>query len=51
MLDNSDLKALPISNERWYEIDDIQDLDIAEALFASDEEHHRLYMKRFGGYW
>ena len=51
MLDNSDLKALPISNERWYEIDDIQDLDIAETLFASDEEHHRLYMKRFGGYW
>ncbi|MBQ7898553.1 MAG: aminotransferase class I/II-fold pyridoxal phosphate-dependent enzyme [Bacteroidales bacterium] len=51
MLENSDLKALPISNERWYEIDDIQDLDIAEALFASDEEHHRLYMKRFGGYW
>ena len=51
MLDNSDLKALPISNERWYEIDDIQDLDIAEALFASDEDHHRLYMKRFGGYW
>ena len=51
MLDNSDLKALPISNERWYEIDDIQDLDIAEALFASDEEHHRLYMRRFGGYW
>lgn len=51
MLDNSDLKALPISNERWYEIDDIQDLDIAEALFASDEEHLRLYMKRFGGYW
>lgn len=51
MLDNSDLKALPISNERWYEIDDVQDLDIAEALFASDEEHHRLYMKRFGGYW
>lgn len=51
MLDNSDLKALPISNERWYEIDDLQDLDIAEALFASDEAHHRLYMKRFGGYW
>lgn len=51
MLDNSDLKALPITNEKWYEIDDIQDLDIAEALFASDEQHHRLYMKRFGGYW
>ena len=51
MLDNAELKALPITNEKWYEIDDVQDLDIAEALFASDEEHLRLYMKRFGGYW
>lgn len=51
MLDNSELKALPISDEKWYEIDDVQDLDIAEALFASDEEHQKLYMKRFGGYW
>lgn len=51
MLDNSELKALPISDESWYEIDDVQDLDIAEALFASDEEHQKLYMKRFGGYW
>lgn len=51
MLDNSELKALPITNERWYEIDDVQDLDIAEALFASDDEHLSRYMKRFGGYW
>lgn len=51
MLDNSELKALPISNEKWYEIDDVQDLNIAEALFADEEEHLNLYMKRFGGYW
>ena len=51
MLDNSELKALPISDEKWYEIDDVQDLDIAEALFASDTERLSLYMKRFGGYW
>lgn len=51
MLDNSDLKALPITTEKWYEIDDVQDLDIAEALFADDDEHLKLYMKRFGGYW
>ena len=51
MLDNSNLKALPITNEKWYEIDDVQDLDIAEAIFAEDEEHLRLYMRRFGGYW
>ena len=51
MLDNSELKALPISDEKWYEIDDAQDLDIAEALFASDAERLSLYMKRYGGYW
>lgn len=50
-LDKSDLKALPISDERWYEIDDIQDKDIAEALFAEGEERLKKYMKRYGGYW
>lgn len=50
-LDHSDLKALPISDERWYEIDDIQDRDIAEALFAEGEERLNRYIKRFGGYW
>ncbi len=51
MLDNSDLKALPITDEKWYEIDDIQDLDIASALFSEGEQQLRLYMKRYGGYW
>ena len=51
MLDNSELKALPISDEKWYEIDDIQDLDIASALFAGGEDRLKLYMKRYGGYW
>ena len=50
-LDKSDLKALPISNERWYEIDDIQDKDIAEALFSEGEERMNRYIKRYGGYW
>lgn len=30
-LDKSELRALPIGDEKWYEIDDIQDLDIAET--------------------
>ncbi len=51
MLDNSELKALPIGSEKWYEIDDIQDLDIAGALFSRDDERLKLYMKRYGGYW
>ncbi len=50
-LDNKELKALPISNEKWYEIDDKQDLDIAEALFAEEKDILRKYYGRFGGYW
>lgn len=50
-LNSKDLKALPISDEIWYEIDDKQDLDIAEALFAEEEDILRKYYGRFGGYW
>lgn len=50
-LDKSNLKALPISNEKWYEIDDIQDLDIAETLFAKEEDLLEKYNRRYGGYW
>lgn len=50
-LDKVELKALPIGDERWYEIDDVQDLDIAETVFAEGEEQLKKYMKRFGGYW
>lgn len=52
MLDDSPLKALPLSGEKWYEIDDIQDLDIASSIFAvTDEERYRNISSRFGGYW
>lgn len=50
-LDRSDLKALPITNEKWYEIDDVQDLDIAETLFCSPDDLLGKYHRRFGGYW
>ncbi|MBR4843636.1 MAG: aminotransferase class I/II-fold pyridoxal phosphate-dependent enzyme [Alistipes sp.] len=52
LLDDSPLKALPLSGEKWYEIDDIQDLDIASSIFAvSDEERYKHISSRFGGYW
>lgn len=51
MLDNSELKALPIGNERWYEIDDIQDLNIAEAIFTEGDDKLAKYNRRYGGYW
>lgn len=53
MLDNPGIKAKRIDGcGLWYEIDDIQDLDIAESLFPeNDEERTRLFMSRYGGYW
>ena len=49
MLDNSGIRALPLTGEQWYEIDDIQDLDIAESIFT--EHQYDLLCSRFGGYW
>jgi histidinol-phosphate/aromatic aminotransferase/cobyric acid decarboxylase-like protein/choline kinase len=52
LLDKCDLKALPLNNnQKWYEIDDVQDLDIAETIFADDEKKLFYYQKRYGGYW
>jgi histidinol-phosphate/aromatic aminotransferase/cobyric acid decarboxylase-like protein/choline kinase len=51
LLDRVDMKALPIGDRKWYEIDDVQDLDIAETIFSSEEQRLPKYMKRYGGYW
>ena len=51
MIDHAEMKALPIGDEKWYEIDDIQDLDIAEAIFADDNHLLQNYSRRYGGYW
>ena len=51
MLDSHNMKALPIGHEKWYEIDDKQDLDIAEAIFADDQDVLRKYYGRYGGFW
>ena len=51
LLNSHNMKALPIGNERWYEIDDKQDLDIAEAIFADDQDVLRKYYGRYGGFW
>lgn len=52
MLDDSGIKAKRLHGELWYEIDDIQDLDIAESMFMSDEEKRvDMLSERYGGYW
>ena len=50
-LHNSQLKALPIKDEKWYEIDDVQDLDIASCLFSDGTVKFQEYHRRYGGYW
>ena len=45
LLSGHELKALPIGH------DDKQDLDIAEALFADEQDVLRKYYGRYGGFW
>ena len=52
MLDDSEIKAKRLNGELWYEIDDIQDLDIATAIFSPSEgDKTKLIQGRYGGYW
>jgi len=51
ILNSHEMKALPINNEKWYEIDDKQDLDIAEALFADEKDVLHKFYGRYGGFW
>lgn len=46
------LHGFKLTGEDWYEIDDAQDYDIVNAIFApSTKEKLELFHKRFGGYW
>lgn len=52
LLDKNTMKAKRLQGELWYEIDDIQDLDIAQTLFIEDDmQRYQYLMKRYGGYW
>lgn len=51
LLDNTEIKAVNISGLNWYEIDDVQDLRIAETIFAVPEERLLKLQKSYGGYW
>lgn len=51
LLDQASIKALPISDRAWYEIDDVQDKDIAETIFAPEADRLEKYHVRYGGYW
>ena len=52
MLDDPEIKAKRLNGELWYEIDDIQDLDIASSMFMTDEDKKvNAIQTRYGGYW
>ena len=50
-LDKNELKAACLEDEKWYETDDIQDLHIAETIFAEDADKSERMQKAEGGYW
>ena len=52
MLDDPVIQAKRLNGEKWYEIDDIQDLDIATSMFSPNaDERVKLLQNRYGGYW
>lgn len=52
MLDEPEIRAKRLQGQLWYEIDDIQDLDIATSMFIPDEDKRvELLSGRYGGYW
>lgn len=52
LLDETQVKAKRIEGKLWYEIDDLQDLDIAESIFTKNpEDRLEKLQSRYGGYW
>ena len=51
MLDDPIIRAKRLEGQNWYEIDDEQDLDIAESIFAEGDYRLNLLQQRYGGYW
>ena len=50
-LSKTSLKAYFVDDLPWYEIDDVQDLDIATVMFSTGEEKYKNIISKFGGYW
>lgn len=52
ILDKPVIKAKRLEGQDWYEIDDEQDLDIAESMFTKDDaERLERIHARYGGFW
>ena len=51
MLDDTGVHARRLDGERWYEIDDLQDLEIASIMFAPPDGQLAMLQGSYGGYW
>lgn len=52
LLETKELRAKKLTGQVWYEIDNIQDLNIAESLFSENEEDkYKKIVSRYGGFW
>lgn len=52
MLETKEIRVKRLSGQKWYEIDDVQDLDIAESMFAETaSDRYDAINSRYGGYW
>lgn len=50
-IDRGTIVASGVGGKLWYEIDDLQDLEVAGALFAKDAAKLKAFQRRYGGYW
>lgn len=50
-LSRTQLYGYEIGDTPWYEIDDAQDLDIANVMFSKGKQKYDLVISKFGGYW
>lgn len=51
MIDTCGIKAVDIGARKWYEIDDVQDLNIAETIFAEPAKRFTMLQTCYGGFW
>lgn len=52
LLETKEIRAKRLEGQLWYEIDNIQDLNIAESIFVdNDKERYEKISSRYGGHW
>lgn len=51
-LEKNNLRVLKLDKEKWYEVDDLQDYDMAQTMFCDDIDLKlKKYHSTYGGYW